>query len=67
MKRFILGMIVGAVVWHFAEERKKKMAIDDLKEAGNAAAEAGASVADAVKSAGSNMAASAQQEEGPAS
>lgn len=67
MKRFLLGVVVGAVLYHFADKRKTKMATEDLKEAGMAVAEAGASVADAVKSAGENIAESSQQQQSTAS
>lgn len=54
MKRFILGFIVGVVVCHYAEERKKKMLADDLKATGDAVAKAAGSSVDVVSSAMAN-------------
>ena len=36
MYKFILGLIAGAALCHFAEDRKKKKAVDDIKAAGAA-------------------------------
>lgn len=56
MKRFFLGIIIGAVITHYAEERKKKMAIDKIMAAGEAVGEVGGAVTDVVKSAADNIA-----------
>ena len=50
MYKFFLGLIAGAALCHFAEERKKKKAVDDIKAAGAAVGEAAKSTAEAVKS-----------------
>jgi hypothetical protein len=51
MKKFLLGLILGAVIVRFAEERKKKMLTEELVVAGDAIAEAAGTVVDVVKSA----------------
>ena len=51
MKKFLLGLILGAVIVRFSEERKKKMLTEELVVAGDAVAEAAGTAVDVVKSA----------------
>lgn len=44
MYKFILGLVAGVALCHYADERKKKKAVDDVKTAAQSAVDAVKSV-----------------------